>query len=74
MSNLGMAIADQYRVTLSIRSSVVPAGDASTVHTVIEGSAQNLDGASRDPVLCNSTGLLEQEIGRRVLLRASTAG
>lgn len=73
-SNLGVALADQYRVTLSIRSSVVPAGDESAVHTVIEGWARNPDGASRDPVRCASTGLLEEEIGRRVLLRASTAG
>lgn len=60
----GTPLADTYRITVNVSSSLLPAPGGSELRTAATASAQNLDGASRDPVVCHSTGNLETRIAQ----------
>jgi hypothetical protein len=58
----GTPLADTYRITVNVSSTLVPAAGGAELRTAATASAQNLDGASREPVVCHSTGGLETRI------------
>lgn len=61
--------ADNYRVEMFIRSTVVPAGEgASELHTYVEARARNPEGTSNTEVMCSSARRLERDIATRVHL------
>lgn len=61
--------ADNYRVELFVRSTVVPADEgASELHTYVEAVARNPEGTSNTAVPCSSTRRLERDIATRVHL------
>lgn len=67
----GAPVADTYRVTLSLLTTVHPApGGASRVTTRLGASAESIDGSSSNVVACGSTGVLETRIGEGVQSRA----
>jgi hypothetical protein len=67
-SGMGDALADTYRLRIGIRTVVVPEGSSSRVETLVGASGQSPDGRSNDPVVCNSTGRLEQLMNRAIQL------
>ena len=65
------AIADNYRIYISLISAVRPDGTgASELETAFSAQAQNMDGAASDKVACGTTGRLEERIRKSVLLKA----
>lgn len=68
--------ADNYRVQLSIRTTVeaAEAGDGTRVSTLIEGFARANEGSSVTPVRCVSTGVLESRIANMLKLRTAVEG
>lgn len=64
VDGLGLPFADRYRITLSAMSTVEPgATGTSELQTRLNATAVQ-QGASGDPVLCNTTGRLEKQIVR----------
>jgi len=64
--------ADSWRLTIALASYTHPAaGDSTTVSTGIVAQAEDMGGASKEPVMCGSTGLLETRIGRMVQERTA---
>ncbi len=56
--------ANFYRITMVVAAWLVPAqGAVSEVHTAVVGSGQDMAGSNAQSVLCNSTGILDVEIG-----------
>jgi hypothetical protein len=61
--------ADNYRVEMFVRSTVVPGDDGtSELHTYVEARARNPEGTSNTVVPCSSTRRLERDIATRVHL------
>lgn len=58
----GSQLADNYRLTVNVSSTLVPVDGGTELRNAATASAQNLDGASRDPVVCHSTGGLEEQL------------
>jgi hypothetical protein len=66
------ANADTWRLTIALASYTQPAaGDSTTVSTGIVAQAEDMGGASKEPVMCGSTGLLETRIATMVKERTS---
>jgi len=66
--------ADRYRIEMSIRSTVAPAGEGEVqVDTYVEAQARNPEGSSNSAVTCASTQRLEREIAARVRTYAAGA-
>ena len=64
------AYADTWRVTMGIASFVRTADDGkSTVATALVAQADDMDGASKAPIMCGSSGLLEARIATMVKAR-----
>jgi hypothetical protein len=64
-TGMGAEIADSYRLTASVVSTVAEQGAGSRLETVAQAVARQ-QGTSSPPVNCASTGQLEQEIANRV--------
>ena len=61
------ANADVWRLTIAIATFIEPAGEGRTrIGTGFVAAAQDMGGASKDPVACGSFGLLESRIARMV--------
>ena len=61
------ANADVWRLTIAIATFIEPVGEGrSRVGTGFVAAAQDMGGASKDPVTCGSFGLLESRIARMV--------
>jgi hypothetical protein len=68
------AIADNYRIYISLISVVRPDGKgASELETAFSAQARNMEGTAGDRVACGSTGRLEDRIKKSVLLKAGAA-
>ena len=67
---VGAPVAENYRVTLAILSTVHPTpGGGSRVTTRLGASAESIEGGSSNVVACGSTGVLEARIGEGVKSR-----
>lgn len=62
----GAPTANSYRLLIGLNSSVVAAGTGSELLTTVTASAHNPAGSAGDPVVCHSTGQLEEHIARMV--------
>lgn len=61
------ANADVWRLTIAIATFIEPVGEGRTrIGTGFVAAAQDMGGASKDPVACGSFGLLESRIARMV--------
>lgn len=61
------ANADVWRLSIAIATFIEPAGEGrSRIGTGFVAAAQDMGGASKDPVTCGSFGLLESRIARMV--------
>ncbi|MFN8580067.1 MAG: hypothetical protein U0163_03700 [Gemmatimonadaceae bacterium] len=66
-------LADNARVQLAFVSMLKPApGDSTDLRSFIVGVATSLEGSLRDPIRCNTTGILEVRV-RDQLLKALAA-
>ncbi|HET7275447.1 MAG TPA: hypothetical protein VFI91_09820 [Longimicrobiaceae bacterium] len=62
-TSAGASAANSYRLYISILTDLAPVSAGETeVHTLAQASARSNSGASRDPVMCTSTGELEGRI------------
>jgi hypothetical protein len=69
------AVANNYRIYMSLLSIVRPDGKGgSEVETAFTASAQNMEGSSGDRISCGSTGKLEEQIRKAVLLKVGAPG
>ncbi len=67
-SSMSGPFADNARVALAIVSFLTPGSrDSISLRTAVVGLAESIDGTSREPVLCSSTGFLESRIRRAVI-------
>ena len=67
-------IANTYRIYISLASIIRPDGPtASELETAFSAEAQNMEGTSSDRVACGSTGRLEEQIRKSLLLKVATA-
>ena len=69
--NCGMGLtgsnADSWRLTIALVTFLTPKGsDSTVVGTGAAAQAEDMGGASKDPVACGSTGLLESRIAKLV--------
>lgn len=72
-SGMTGAYADSWRITMGIASFVRTARDGSTtVATGFVAQADDMDGASKEPIMCGSTGVLETRIASMVKERIAT--
>ena len=70
-SGLKGPFADNYRITMLIRSAVLPTDEgAARIDTYIEATGTNPEGTSNTAVVCSSSQRLEREIAERVRLYA----
>ncbi len=68
------ANADSWRITMGIASFVRTASDGkTTVATGLVAQAEDMGGASKEPVMCGSSGLLEARIAKMVAARLDAA-
>ena len=68
------AAADNYRVYISLISMVRPDGrGGSELETAFSALAQNMEGTAGDRVACGTTGRLEEQIRRSLLLKAGAS-
>ncbi len=74
VDGLGLPLADRYRITMSLLTSVSPTSDtASKIQTQVDAKAVQ-QGTSGDAVICNTTGRLEKLILQMVQTRLRAAG
>lgn len=63
-------IADSYRIYFSVMSEVRSDGnDTSELETAVTAYARNMEGTSSDPIVCGTTGQLEDRIQKGVLTK-----
>jgi hypothetical protein len=66
-SNLTGLIANSYRVSLNVSSTLTPGPQGgSTLQTSVSASATSPQGASSAPVSCSTTGRLEADLAQLV--------
>ena len=69
-TSTGSSIADEYRIHMSLVSTVYAAGDsASEMETAFTAYARDQRGVSSDRIACGTTGRLEDRIRRTVALK-----
>lgn len=69
---VGSSAADEFRVQMAVRTTLTPAGDATSVRTVIEATARSPQGTSSDVRSCATTGRLEQRIAAMLRQKLQT--
>ena len=70
---LSDAYADQYQVTFSMATRVVPLDSGSTIQSIIRATAKPRD-VSTDSFRCTSLGTLEKRIAEMIRQRTGTTG
>ena len=70
----GGTISDEYRVQLSVRTTLTPAPGGSEVRTLVQATARSVEGAGAAAVPCASTGVLEQRISVLLAARLGARG
>jgi hypothetical protein len=68
---MGVSRSDRYNVKMSLMTQVAAAGDNSVLRTAVTGEATQR-GVSAVPVVCTSTGELENALANSVRLRMAT--
>lgn len=69
----GAPIAANYRIRMSVLTRLTPVSDAATeVQTAVQATATSNQGTSTDPVVCESTGTLEERIASEIQARVGT--
>ena len=66
-TNLNGHIADQYRIRMAVAifvDSIAPS--ASAYRVLVAAGAQSIEGASRPPLACSTTGMLEERVAKLV--------